>query len=258
MQQKIYLGTLFAHKELTLRISKFTIALFVIICIYTKGNDNDFNQKETLPSNVNIISVDSQPTAKAENVAVDNDTLHSEWDDVCAKMMSDPEATIYRNNLETFLFGFKKIEAAQTSLQTTYESVHDSLEKILDSSFASVIPIHELDSNIMSHAEMELSELFRNNHQLRKSILQSLNAHNQSWETKFKNYVSRIVSVEGQSSVIETTTDDKNSTLSTTNNSEQDSEAKNEGCIDDENCADRKSTRLNSSHSIASRMPSSA
>jgi hypothetical protein len=149
-------------------------------------------------------------------LAIDPTTTKSEWDDVVEKIMNDPEATPYRENVEAFVFGIKKLEAAQTSLQVTYEKVHNSLENILENSLAAVVPIHEMDCNVMSSTEMELLELFRYNHGLRKSLLQSLNSHNQQWETKYRNYVSRIVMsghIDCPSSAVNLTTKDKCSIL---------------------------------------------
>jgi hypothetical protein len=146
--------------------------------------------------------------------------------------MNDPDATPYRGNLETVLIGIQKMETARASLQATYETVYGSLQTILESSLAAAVPIHEMDCTIMSNAETELLQLFRYNHQLRKSMLQSLTSHNQTWEGKYRNYVSRIVSTQSQSSV-ETPTDDKNSSFQKSinmgkhNNTEQ-----NEGCSD--------------------------
>lgn len=172
-------------------------------------------------------------------LAIDHTTTKSEWDDVVEKIMSDPEATPYRENVEAFVFGIKKLEAAQTSLQVTYEKVHNSLENILENSLAAVIPIHEMDCNVMSSTEMELLELFRYNHGLRKSLLQSLNSHNQQWETKYRNYVSRIVMsghVDCPSSAVNLTTKDKCSILPSATDCEQNHgiSLQNEDCPDSE------------------------
>lgn len=187
---------------------------------------------ETVSLREDNFSVDTQIM---ENVVDDQDTLHAEWDDVCTKMMNDPEPTPYRENLEKFLFGIKKLETARASLQTTYETVHTSLQKILENALAAAVPIHELDSCIMSQSEMELLELFRYNHQLRKSMLQSLNIHNQSWETKYRNYISRILeSVDGQCTVIGTPQGNTNVAQGTTNHNHQESgsNVKKEDCTD--------------------------
>lgn len=176
--------------------------------------------------------VDPQGDKQADIIAVEHDTTDTEWDDVCKKIMNDPDATSYRENLEAFLFGIQKMENARASLQATYETVYGSLQRILESSLAAAVPIHEMDCTIMSNTETELLQFFRYNHQLRKSMLQSLTSHNQSWEGKYRNYVSRIVSTQSQSSVVETLTEDKNSSLQSINMGT--GTIQNEGCSDAE------------------------
>ena len=210
----------------------------ILHCFYTKGHSSEFKHRETASPSDDVNSVDNQEIQKGENGVVENEKTCTEWDDICQKMMGDPDATPYRENLETFLFGMKKLVSAQASLQGTYETVHDSLQKILDSSLAAAVPIHELDCNVMSHAEMELLELFRYNHQLRKNLLESLNSHNQSWEVKYRNYISRIAECAGsQPSVVETPIDDQNGTILDTNTSKNDSDVQNVSCIEGERYA---------------------
>ena len=203
--------------------------------IYTKGGDNECSQEEAKSSNRDLILVDDQGDKQAnDDIAAEYSTTDADWGDVCKKIKNDPVDTPYRENLETFLFGIQKMETSRATLQATYETVCVTLQSILESTLAAAIPIHELDCTIMSHTETELLQLFRYNHQHRKSILQSLNSHNQIWEGKYRNYVSRIVSTQSQSSVVETPVDVKNSVLPSIDVGQHDSTVKNEGCIDAE------------------------
>jgi hypothetical protein len=185
---------------------------------------------------VNTKGCDHEYNNQAANVAAEHGTTDTEWDDVCKKMMNnrDCDATPHRENLEAFLFGIQKMENARAALQATYETVYGSLQSILESSLAAAVPIHEMDCTIMSNTEMELLELFRCNHQLRKSMLQSLTIHNQAWEGKYRNYVSRIVSAPSQSPVTETPNDGKKSILQSICMDKQDIKVKNEECSDAE------------------------
>jgi aspartate/glutamate racemase len=123
----------------------------------------------------------------------DNESFQVQWEEVCEKITSDPESTIYRKNLEAFLIGISQLEAAQASLQGTYEEIQKSLGSSLERSLAIIVPVHEITSSVISNKENEMQALFHQNHQTRKEVLRFLNNYNKAWQAKYNNFMIRIV-----------------------------------------------------------------